>query len=177
MKKSWLISRRTCLRGLGAAMALPLLETMGWAETPAKGKGAFKQLVRSMFIMIPNGVVYENWKFTKSAPGVIPRTLMPLQPVISDVLVINNLRHDKAAGNGDGAGDHARETATFLTGCPARKTAGSDIRVGRAVAQGLADRFGTSASLPSLEPGTVQRDRAGKWDSGFSCAYSSNIAW
>src|SRR5687768_14325003 len=115
MQKSWLISRRTALRGLGVAMALPLLETMGWAETP-KGKGAFKPPVRSMFIMIPNGVIYDNWKFKKDAPGVIPRTLIPLQPVISDVLVINNLRHDKAGGNGDGAGDHARETATFLTG-------------------------------------------------------------
>jgi hypothetical protein len=176
MQKSWLISRRTCLRGLGVAMALPLLETMGWAETP-KGKGAFKPPVRTMFIMIPNGVVYENWKFKKEAPGVLPRILVPLQPVIGDVLVINNLRHDKAAANGDGAGDHARETATFLTGCQARKTAGTDIQVGQSIDQVLADKIGIYTSLPSLELGIEQGGQAGNCDSGYSCAYSSNISW
>ena len=176
MPKSWLISRRTCLRGLGVAMALPLLETMGWAETP-KGKGAFKPPVRSMFIMVPNGVVYDNWKFKKDAPGVVPRTLQPLAPVIGDVLVINNLRHDKAGGNGDGAGDHARETATFLTGAQARKTAGSDIQVGQSIDQVLADKIGIYTSLPSLELGIEQGGQAGNCDSGYSCAYSSNISW
>lgn len=179
MQKSWLISRRTALRGLGIAMALPLLETMGWAETPkgAAGKGAFKPPVRSMFIMIPNGVVYENWKFKKDAQGVIPRTLQPLVPVISDVLVINNLRHDKANGNGDGGGDHARETATFLTGSQARKTAGSDIQAGQSIDQVMADKIGIYTSLPSLELGIEQGGQAGNCDSGYSCAYSSNISW
>ncbi len=176
MQKSWLISRRTALRGLGVAMALPLLETMGWAETP-KGKAAFKPPVRSMFIMIPNGVIYDNWKFKKDAPGVIPRILQPLVPVISDVLVINNLRHDKAGGNGDGAGDHARETATFLTGAQARKTAGSDIQVGQSIDQVLADKIGIYTSLPSLELGIESGQQAGNCDSGYSCAYSSNISW
>ncbi len=176
MQKSWLISRRTCLRGLGVALALPLLETMGWAETP-KAKGAFKPPVRTMFIMIPNGVVYDNWKFKKEAPGVIPRILQPLAPIISDVLVINNLRHDKAGGNGDGAGDHARETATFLTGAQARKTAGTDIQVGQSIDQVMADKVGIYTSLPSLELGIEQGGQAGNCDSGYSCAYSSNISW
>ena len=176
MDKHWLISRRTALRGLGVAMALPLLETMGWAESP-KAKGAVRSPVRSMFIMIPQGVVYDNWKYKKDAMTVIPRTLVPLAPVMSDVLVINNLRHDKAAGNGDGAGDHARETGTFLTGTQCRKTAGTDIQTGVSIDQVLAEKIGIYTSLPSLELGIEQGGQAGNCDSGYSCAYSSNVSW
>jgi hypothetical protein len=174
--KSWLISRRTCLRGLGVAMGLPLLETMGWAETP-KATDAFKPPVRSMFIMIPNGVVYENWKFQPDAPAVVPRILQPLAPVMDDILVINNLRHDKANGNGDGAGDHARESATFLTGAQARKTAGTDIQVGQSIDQVMANKIGFATTLPSIELGVAHGAQAGNCDSGYSCAYSSNISW
>ena len=157
MNKHWMISRRTVLRGLGVAMALPLLETMGWAETPKAGagaaKGAVRSPVRSMFIMIPNGVVYDNWKFKKDAPGVIPRILQPLTPVMNEVLVINNLVHKKGFANGDGAGDHARETASFLTGAQARKTAGTDIQIGVSIDQAMAEKIGIYTSLPSLELG------------------------
>jgi hypothetical protein len=177
MDKHWMISRRTVLRGLGVAMALPLLESMGWAETPKAGKAAMRPPVRTAFFMVPNGVVYENWKFKKDAPGAIPRILAPLAPVMSDVLVINNLRHDKAGGNGDGAGDHARETGTFLTGAQCRKTAGTDIQAGISIDQAMADRIGIYTSLPSLELGIEQGGQAGNCDSGYSCAYSSNISW
>ncbi len=90
MNKNWLISRRTALRGLGVAMALPLMETMGWAETPKSGK-VYRSPIRTAFIMIPNGVVMENWKFKKDAPKDLPRIIAPLAPVMQDVLVINNL--------------------------------------------------------------------------------------
>ena len=162
-------------------MALPLLETMGWAETPKAGaaaaKGAVRSPVRSMFIMIPNGVVYDNWKFKKDAPGVIPRILQPLVPVMNEVLVINNLVHKKGFANGDGAGDHARETASFLTGAQARKTSGTDIQVGQSIDQAMAEKIGIYTSLPSLELGIEQGGQAGNCDSGYSCAYSSNISW
>jgi hypothetical protein len=173
MRKN-LISRRTVLRGLGVAMSLPLLETMGWAETPKK---TIKSPIRTMFIMVPIGVVYENWKFNKSTPGSIPRILTPLSPVMSDVLVINGLRHDKANGNGDGAGDHAREAGTFLTGAQCRKTAGTDIQTGVSIDQAMAQKIGIYTSLPSLELGIEQGGQAGNCDSGYSCAYSSNISW
>ena len=178
MNKHWLISRRTALRGLGVAMALPLLETMGWAENPPTSKGgAVRSPVRSAFIMIPNGVVIENWKPKAGATGALPRILAPLTPIISDILVINNLRHDKAGGNGDGAGDHAREAGTFLTGAQCRKTAGSDIQNGVSIDQAMAEKIGIYTSLPSLELGLEPGQQAGNCDSGYSCAYSSNISW
>jgi hypothetical protein len=176
MSKNWLIPRRTVLRGIGVTMCLPLLEAMGWAETPKNNK-VYRSPVRSMFIMIPNGVVYDNWKFNKSNMGSIPRILSPLAPVMKDVLVINGLKHQKANGNGDGAGDHARETATFLTGAQARKTAGTDIQAGVSIDQVMSQKIGIYTSLPSLELGIEQGAQAGNCDSGYSCAYSSNISW
>jgi hypothetical protein len=176
MNKNWLISRRTALRGLGVAMALPLMETMGWAETPKSGK-VYRSPIRSAFIMIPNGVVMENWKFKKEAPKDLPRIIAPLAPVMQDVLVINNLLHDKARANGDGGGDHARETSTFLTGVQIRKTAGTDIQSGISIDQVMAEKVGIYTSLPSLELGIEAGNQAGNCDSGYSCAYSANISW
>jgi hypothetical protein len=174
MRKNWLISRRTMLKGAGVAMALPLLETMGWAEEPKKG--GFRSPVRLGFFMIPNGVNQDEWKAKPGAVG-LPRILQPLSPVASEVLVINNLLHDKARGNGDGAGDHARESGTFLTGVQCRKTSGADIQAGVSIDQKVAEKIGIYTSLPSLELGMEQGGSAGNCDSGYSCAYSSNISW
>jgi hypothetical protein len=176
MRKNWQISRRTALKGIGISMFLPLLEVMGWAETPKSNK-VYRSPVRSMFIMIPIGVVGDNWKINKSIPGSISRILTPLAPVMKDILVINGLRHDKAGANGDGAGDHARETGTFLTGTQCRKTAGTDIQTGISIDQAMAEKIGIYTSLPSLELGIEQGGQAGNCDSGYSCAYSSNISW
>ena len=178
MNKHWLISRRTALRGLGVAMALPLLETMGWAENqPTSKGGAVRSPIRTAFIMVPNGVVIDNWKPKPKSTGTLPRILIPLTPIINDILIINNLRHDKANGNGDGVGDHAREVGTFLTGAQCRKTAGSDIQNGVSIDQAMAEKIGIYTSLPSLEIGLEPGQQAGNCDSGYSCAYSSNISW
>ena len=177
MDKHWMIPRRTVLRGLGVAMALPLLETMGWAETPGPDAKTLKSPVRTMFIMIPNGVVYDHWKFKKDAPGVVPRILAPLAPVMKDVLAINNLLHKHGFANGDGPGDHARANASFLTGAQPRKTAGTDIQAGTSIDQAMAAKIGIATTLPSLELGIEQGGQAGNCDSGYSCAYSSNISW
>jgi hypothetical protein len=177
MDKHWMIPRRTVLRGFGVAMALPLLETMGWADTPGPGAKVVKSPVRTMFIMIPNGVVYDHWKFKKDAPGAVPRILVPLAPVMKDVLAINNLQHKHGFANGDGPGDHARANASFLTGAQPRKTAGTDIQAGTSIDQAMAEKIGIATSLPSLELGIEQGGQAGNCDSGYSCAYSSNISW
>ncbi len=177
MSKNWLIPRRTALKGVGVAMALPLLEAMGWADDPKGGKaGGFRAPVRSAFLMIANGVNQDEWKPKPGATG-LPRILVPLAPVVKSVLVINNLRHDKARGNGDGAGDHARESSTFLTGAQCRKTSAADIQAGVSIDQKLAEKLGAFTSLPSLELGTERGGTAGNCDSGYSCAYSSNMSW
>jgi hypothetical protein len=84
---------------------------------------------------------------------------------------------DKARPNGDGAGDHARAMAAFLTGRQARKTDGANIRAGVSVDQLAAQRVGTATRFPSLEVGCEGGRQAGNCDSGYSCAYSSNLSW
>jgi len=107
----------------------------------------------------------------------LPFILEPLKPVQQEVLVLSGLTHDKARPNGDGAGDHARASASFLTGCQARKTDGADIRVGVSVDQVAAQRIGRQTRLPSLELGCDRGQQTGNCDSGYSCAYSFNISW
>src|SRR5690606_38312795 len=87
------------------------------------------------------------------------------------------LAHDKARSNGDGAGDHARDSAAFRTASQPRKTAGADIKLGISIDQLMAEKVGGSTRLPSLELGTEEGRQAGSCDSGYSCAYQSNIAW
>jgi hypothetical protein len=107
----------------------------------------------------------------------LPQILEPLQPVRRHVQVFSGLAHDKARPNGDGAGDHARASATFLTGCQARKTAGADIRVGVSVDQIAAEQIGRHTRLPSLEMSCDRARTAGDCDSGYSCAYQFNLSW
>src|SRR5689334_23045428 len=121
------ISRRAVLRGLGVAVALPALDAM--APLRAFAGDAPKGPVRMAFLSFPNGVNNFHW-FPKDVGTnyVLPKTLACLEPVRNDLLVLSGLAHDKAKANGDGPGDHARSSATLLTGCQARKTDGKDIR-------------------------------------------------
>jgi hypothetical protein len=107
----------------------------------------------------------------------LPRILQPLAPVRDQLTVLSGLAHDKALPNGDGAGDHARASATFLTACQARKTQGADIRVGVSVDQWAAQKVGNHTRFPSLELGTDRGQLSGQCDSGYSCAYSFNVSW
>jgi hypothetical protein len=173
---SKLISRRAVLRGLGVAVALPALEAM--APLRAFAGNSAKPPLRMAFISIPNGVNNYHW-FPKDTGTnfILPKTLSPLEPVRSDVLVLSGLAHDKARANGDGAGDHARSNATLLTGCQARKTDGKDIRAGVSIDQVAAEKNGGRTKLASVELGCEKGAMAGNCDSGYSCAYSSAISW
>lgn len=170
------ITRRQALKGLGVSISLPFLESIAWAVDPKIVKN-YKSPVRSMFIMIPQGVVMDNWKFNKNTPVAIPKIIQPLTPLLSSILFINGVKHDKANSNGSGAGDHARSAGTFLTGTQCRKTAGTDIETGISIDQVIAQKTGLYTSLPSLELGIEQGAQAGSCDSGYSCAYSSSISW
>jgi len=179
MNKQWQIPRRTFLKGLGTAMALPVLEAMAPGASLAGTVAAPSGLPRRVgFIFVPNGVDMANW--TPKGVGSdfeLPASLEPLASVKEDLLVLSGLAHDKARPNGDGAGDHARGSATFLTGCQARKTHGADIRVGISVDQAAAAVIGKGTRLPSIELGCDRGQQAGNCDSGYSCAYSFNISW
>jgi hypothetical protein len=169
------ISRRTLLRGLGAAVALPWLEAMG---PPAGAAPASQASNRLAFLYVPNGKNMPDWTPKAEGPGFeLTPILESLRPVRDDVLVLTGLTADKARPHGDGPGDHARAMAAYLTGCQPRKTDGTDIRAGISADQVAAARLGDRTRLPSLELGCERGAVAGNCDSGYSCVYSSSLAW
>ena len=169
------LSRRTVLRGLGVSLALPWLEATGMI---AKAAVAAPAPTRMGFIFVPNGIVMENWTPKTEGYGFeLTRILQPLAPVKDDMLVLTGLTHDKGRANNDGAGDHARSASVFLTGSQPRKTDGEKIRSGISVDQLAAQQIGQRTRFSSLELGVDPGRMAGNCDSGYSCAYSSNISW
>ncbi len=174
-----LMSRRTVLQGLGASIALPWLEAMGPLKAFAsQAPGGTPVPKRVAFVYVPNGKNMADWTpTTDGANFTLPRILEPLSDVRDYVNVLTGLTADKARPNGDGAGDHARAMAAFLTGAQPRKTDGTDIRVGVSVDQVAASRIGDQTRLASLEIGCDPSAMAGNCDSGYSCVYSSTISW
>ena len=135
------LSRRTLLKGLGASLALPILDAM----LPRAAWSAPATLVknRMAFVFVPIGAIMEHWTPARDgADYELSKTLMPLREVQQDILVLSNFVHDKARPHGDGGGDHARAMAAFLTGAQPRKTDGTDIRAGISVDQVAAARVG-----------------------------------
>ncbi|WP_337176993.1 DUF1552 domain-containing protein [Paludisphaera sp.] len=168
------ITRRTLLRGAGAAVALPWMEAMAAARGPSPEEGP----LRMAFFYVPNGVHMQDWK-PKEVGGDfdLPSILEPLAPVKEELLVLSNLAQDNARAHGDGPGDHARSLSCFLTGVHPRKTDGANIEAGVSVDQYAARHVGSATRLPSLELGIERGAQSGNCDSGYSCAYSSNISW
>ena len=172
-----IISRRAVLKGLGTAIALPFLEAMGptLALADTKSQAAPKRMA---FIYIPNGAHMEAW--TPAAEGanfVVPPTLEPLKPFQDRLFVLSGLTLNTARPLGDGPGDHARAMSAFLTGAHPRKTHGADIKIGISADQIAAQKIGQETKFPSLELGCEGGKLAGNCDSGYSCAYSSNLSW
>lgn len=166
------LDRRLFLRGTGAMLALPWLESLASANAKAPPK-------RLVYLYVPNGAHMPAWTpaATGDLPAELPETLRPLAPYRDYLSVLSGLTADKARSNGDGPGDHARAMATFLTGRQARKTAGADIRIGVSADQVVASKIGSQTHLPSLEIGADKGLNAGGCDSGYSCAYSANLSW
>lgn len=169
------LNRRTFLRGLGLAVSLPTLEAMMPKSAFASSAASPKRLA---FLFVPNGVNMEHWTPASTGAGFeLPSILQPLQNVKDSVSVLTGLAQHNAAALGDGPGDHARSTAAFLTGVHPRKTAGSDIKNGISADQVAAQKIGKATKFASLELGCERGLIAGDCDSGYSCAYSSNVSW
>lgn len=169
------LPRRTFLKGLGAAMALPYLEGMA----PANAAGASgTPPVRAAFVFFPNGAIQPAWKPEQAgADYKMSETLKPLEAFRDDLSVITGLAQDNGRAKGDGPGDHARCAASYLTGAHPVKTSAANIKVGVSVDQVAAEQIGKLTRLPSLEIGIERGRNAGNCDSGYSCAYSSNVSW
>ena len=170
------LSRRTFLRGSGVAMSLPLLDAMRPKRTAAAE--AEKPPVRSAFVFFPNGAVGPQWRPRKVGINFpFADSLASLEPYRDDLLFVSGLAQDAARSHGDGGGDHARNAASYLTCAHPKKTAGADISVGQSIDQAIAEAIGRETRLPSLELGIQPSRHSGRCDSGYSCAYQSNISW
>jgi len=183
MNNDTTLSRRTVLRGLGTAVALPFLEALSpagrlLAATTKSVGDPVAPPVRMAFCFVPNGVNVRNWFPERAGSDYdLPWTLEPLAGVRDEILVLSGLTHDKGRANGDGPGDHARCASVFLTGAQPQKTSGARIRVGISVDQVAAQQIGGKTKLPSLELACDTGRNSGNCDSGYSCAYSNNISW
>jgi len=167
------LPRRSFLKGMGAVVALPVLDAM----TPALARAA-QAPVRLAFTYVPNGIVMNDW--TPAAEGAayeFTRILKPLEPFRQDMLVLSGFAHRNGAALGDGPGDHARAGASYLTGVHPRKTAGADIQNGISVDQIAAQAIGSQTRFGSLEIGCDDSRTVGNCDSGYSCAYTNSLAW
>ena len=171
------LPRRTFLKGLGTAMALPMLDAM----TPAFASKFPLQAnapCRLAFAYVPNGVIMETWTpATTGAEFELPRTLDALAPYRKDWTLLSGLTHKNGRALGDGPGDHARAAASYLTGVHPRKTNGADIKNGISVDQVAAEAIGGRTRFASIELGTEHGRQVGNCDSGYSCAYSNSVSW
>ncbi len=171
------LPRRTFLRGIGTTLALPLLDAMVPAMAATRLTAA-KPAVRLGFVYVPNGIIQKGWLPDKVGAGFdFAPTMKSLEPFRDKLLVLSNLMQNGGRALSDGAGDHARAGASWLTGVHPKKTEGADIRAGISADQIAAREFGKSTQLGSLEIGLEEPNLAGGCDSGYSCAYTNTISW
>ena len=172
------LPRRTFLRGVGASLALPLLDSMVPAFAAVRSSAA-KPVPRLFTGYVPNGVIMDRW--TPAAKGALtdlPATLQPLAPFKDKLLVVSGLADAPAFPlPGEGTGDHVRAAATFLTGVHPKKTDGPDIRGGTSMDQIAAQALGTETVLTSLELAIDPNELIGACEAGWSCAYANTLSW
>jgi hypothetical protein len=168
------ISRRTVLRGVGTAIALPLLDAMIPAFAPAASTSPVR---RFGVVYHPNGVIYDQWlpKGVGTDFELSP-TLKGLEPFKDKLTVVTGLFSDQAEALGDGGGDHSRACGSYLTGVHVKK---SDSNVENAVSmdQIVAKHFERETQLSSLQMTADENSLLGSCDLGYSCAYSSTLSW
>jgi len=167
------LPRRTFLRGVGATVALPLLDAMvpsmtAYAQTPAK------PVKRLGFVYIPMGSDIARW----TPPGEggalteLSVTLSPLAPVMKHLTVLSNMELRNAY-----PGTHATSNAAFLSAAKAKWTESSDYFLGTTVDQIAAQQMGQETQLPSLELAMDLMEVVGQCDNGYACVYQNNLSW
>src|SRR5437870_7180195 len=170
------ISRRAVLRGIGTAVALPLLDAMVPALTAAQNTPA-KAVRRLGVVYHPNGVIYDKWLPKAVGPEFeFSPVLAPLQPFRDKVNIITGLYSDQAEALGDGGGDHSRASGTYLTGVHVKRS-DTIVENGISMDQIAAKAFERETQLSSLQLTVDDASLVGACDVGYSCAYSSTISW
>ncbi|MEE2899142.1 MAG: DUF1552 domain-containing protein [Gemmatimonadota bacterium] len=165
------IPRRTMLRGLGACVALPLLDGMVPALT-ALSRTPAAPVRRLGVVYVPNGMMMDHWTPQIEGAGFdFPTILQPLERFRDSVQVLSGMH------GVDAEGPHARASTRFLTGVASKRDDGSNLRAGISMDQLAGRVLGRETPLATLELAIDGRDFAGSCDEGFSCAYTNTIAW
>jgi hypothetical protein len=167
------LPRRTFLRGMGTALALPLLDAMVPALS-AVAQTAASPVRRLGFVYIPMGMNAAAW--TPALEGHITDlspSLGPLAPVLDQLTIFTNLE----LRNAYTTGNHASANCAFLSCVKAKRTEGTDYQLGTTVDQLAAQSIGKATPIPSLELGTDLIAQVGNCDNGYACAYQNNLSW
>ena len=165
------LPRRTVLRGLGATLALPLLDSMAPALT-ALGKTPARPAGRLGIVYVPNGIVMEQWTPAAAGAGFeLTPTLRPLERFRDRLTVVTGLSNKGP--------DYAHETGatSFLTGVSPKRTQGADLVAGISMDQQVARALGRRTQLGSLELALESGDDVGTCGAGYTCAYTNTICW
>jgi len=168
------LPRRTFLRGVGTALALPMLDAM----VPALSAKSVKPTPRLGFVYVSNGVILEQWVPTKVGTDFdLPPILKPLEPLRDQLNVLTGLAHLQADTFGDGTGDHPRASAVWLSGVHAwdRTRPGVEVRLATTADQLAAREIGKGTRVPSLEL-NLDNPTQGACDSG-DCFYVNTVSW
>jgi hypothetical protein len=172
MFKSDLVSRRTVLRGLGTAVALPFLDSL-LSRRFASAATASSFPKRLAFMYLPNGVHMPTWLPTgEGTEFALSPSLASMAPFRDDMLVVTGLKGAAAR-----AGGHSPGSSAYLTGTICTKSMGADIRNGTSVDQIAAVKLGHLTRLPSMEISVERFRGVGNCESGYSCVYQHTITW
>jgi len=167
------LPRRSILRGLGAGLALPLLDAM----VPALSAASAMEPVRRLgFIYVPMGANPVQWMPAAQATDRLTQlspTLAPLTPFLDQLTVFSNLENRNAYS----PGNHATANSAFLSAAKAKQTEGTDYELGTTVDQIAAQNIGRETPLPSLELAMDLLTTVGDCDNGFACVYQNNLSW
>ena len=171
------LPRRTLLRGIGATVALPLLDAMVPALS-ALSTTAAAPVQRLGFVYIPNGAVMQQWTPDQAGRGfTLSPILQPLAPFKDQLTVVSGLAHGQAEPLGDGNGEHSRASATWLNGVHPKQTEGADVQAGMTADQIAARDLGRDTPLPSLELAIDLDGLVGNCENGYSCVYLNTVSW
>jgi hypothetical protein len=171
------LSRRTVLRGLGATIGLPLLDSMVPAYAAMRNTAA-KPVLRMGAVYVPMGVNMSMWVPKAEGPLRISPILQTLAPFKEQMLVVSLLDSEGAVARPeDGGGAHSRIQPTWLTGVHVKKTDGPGFRAGTSMDQIAAQQVGQETQLSSLELALESVDLVGACEFGYTCAYTGTISW
>ncbi len=170
------LPRRTFLRGMGATLALPLLDAMVPAFA-AVANAAAKPAMRLGFFYVPNGIQLVNWLPTIEGPNFdFKSILQPLAPFRDHLTVVSGLSNP-AEMLDDGGGAHTRPHTMWLSGVRPRRTMGGDIQAGPSIDQLAAEELGKETPLRSLGLALEPNFLVGNCETGFSCTYMNTFSW